>query len=327
MSEGTKIQWATHTWNPWEGCTKVSAGCKNCYAETRNVRFHGGANWGKGAPRRRTSAEYWKQPERWNRVQWFECPACGRVDRHRAACECGGAVGQELGLVRPRVFPSLCDPFDREVSERWFADFLDLVAATPYLDWLLLTKRPENWLERMEAAILWGKAGKELAIRWRRDEPPCNVWMGVSVEDQASAELRILKLMDIPTRLRFLSVEPLLGMVDLVQLWRSTISAPPVDWVIVGGESGPAARWVKVSWIERVVRDCRAARIPVFVKQLGRDPRDGSLCCHGCTHEGPHPIKLKDSKGGDPSEWPVNLRVRQFPAPIAGPIPAGLAAL
>jgi protein gp37 len=148
MAQNSNIEWTDHTFNAWIGCTKVSPGCANCYAEARDQRFAGGAHWGKGAPRQRTSAANWKQPLRWNRqavAQQVE------LDNRRKA------IGAPLDVCwiarRPRVFcASLADWLDAEVPIEWLADLLSLIHATPFLDWQLLTKRPENWKARIEAA-------------------------------------------------------------------------------------------------------------------------------------------------------------------------------
>lgn len=271
MSEETKIEWATHTWNPWEGCTKVSPGCKNCYAETRNHRFKLD-NWGKGKPRRRTSAANWRKPHKWNT----------EVEAHPD--------------YRARVFPSLCDWLDDEVPIEWLADFLKLIHDTPNLDWLLLTKRPENWGSRLAMAC----------HDWGAGLFPPNVWIGVSVEDQQRADERIPELLKIPAALHFLSVEPLLEEVDLKlckYLGAQPANAGHVDWVIAGGESGPSARPCHSEWVGSILGQCRMACVPVFVKQLGP---------HVIAGDGQR-INLKHKKGGDPSEWPQDLRVREFP--------------
>jgi protein gp37 len=148
MSENSKIEWCDHTFNPWEGCAPVGPGCDNCYAEARNQRFGGGIaiNWGPGAPRRRTSAGNWRMPLKWN----------AKAQAAHAAWETGVksvAGGDEdellaqgfIKLARPRVFcASLADVFDNEVPDKWRADLFALIHATPYLDWLLLTKRIGN---------------------------------------------------------------------------------------------------------------------------------------------------------------------------------------
>ncbi len=310
MGETTNIEWTDKTWGPWEGCTKVSAGCANCYAEARNQRFHKGANWGKGKPRRRTVD--WDKPRRWEAV----------------ACK------DSCGIERTRVFPSLCDWLDDEVPIEWLADFLKLIYETPNLDWLLLTKRPENWMPRiMEAlnycaALLEKTLTKYNFLLWLKDwagaTPPTNVWIGVSVENQATADERIPELLRIPARIHFLSVEPMLEAVNM-ELWTNAprnhrlVGTPElpafskVDWVIFGGESGKGARVCDVNWIRDGVKQCQAAGLPVFVKQLG------SQSAHG-HWRGTQPDSyiqvytgLIDSKGGDMAEWPADLRIRQLP--------------
>lgn len=340
MSDTTTIEWATASWSPLEGCTKVSAGCANCYAETRNHRF-GMDNWGKGKPRRRTSAAYWKKPLAWNRQASMEfvCGVCHRRGTGEVCMGCGyGACLKS----RPRIFPSLCDWLDDEVPIEWLADFLRLIHDTPNLDWLLLTKRPENWLPRMQSVIgrscvtgceredPHGLAGW-LANRWINGFAPANVWLGASVENQRCAGERIPQLLRIPAKLRFLSVEPMLEEVDLVRssaIWsdmngkiRPNYQQPGrhVDWVIVGGESGPGARPCNVEWVRGIVRQCQDAAVPCFVKQLGSEARviACSECgeigcdCRGATRT-TH-LLLKHPKGGDPAEWTADLQVRQFP--------------
>lgn len=279
MSDVTKIEWTDYTWSPWEGCTKISPGCVNCYAETRNHRF-GMDNWGKGKPRRLTVD--WKKPLRWD----------GLI-----------AVRKEnFAQQNLRVFPSLCDWLDDEVPIQWLSDFMGLMLATPNLDWLLLTKRPENFFRVQhclddERAAMWFKEGS----------PPRNIWIGVSVEDQQRADERIPGLLKIPAAVRFLSVEPLLGPVQLEALRINTLmpGAPGIDWVIIGGESGAGARPCNIEWLRLCIRQCRAAGVPVFVKQLGSNP---------VSNRGPQRIKLRHNKGGDPFEWPEDLQVREFPS-------------
>lgn len=312
MSDNTKIEWASATWNPWEGCTKVSPGCANCYAAARNRRF-GMDNWGKGKPRRRTSPANWKKPLLWNKANRPEATA-----------------------NRPRIFPSLCDWLDEEVPIEWLADLLKLIHDTPNLDWLLLTKRPENWEARLMAALEYLTLTQPTeSCTWLADwlgvefrgatnpAVPLNVWLGVSVEDQQQADERIPKLLSIPAKVRFLSCEPLLGPVTLDNRvgWLSYGGgkAGGVQWVIIGGESGPGARPCDVDWIRSLVRQCRAAGVAPFVKQLGSE-----VWFEHCTEE---PLglfavtvrarfkkaELKHPKGGDPAEWPQHLRVREFP--------------
>ena len=188
MAENTKIEWTDHTFNPWEGCQKVGPGCDHCYAETRNARFAGGTaiNWGPGAPRRRTSASNWQLPKRWNAQADAFMAQHGR---------------------RQRVFcASLADVFDNAVDPQWRVDLFKLIAETPNLDWLLLTKRIGN--VRGMLAELANGSDPDLTLL-------PNVWIGATIVNQAEADRDIPKLLDVPARVRFLSMEPLLGPVDL----------------------------------------------------------------------------------------------------------------
>lgn len=338
MSDKTKIQWADATFNPWIGCTKVSPGCANCYAEmttrARVLRKRGHETWGKGKPRSRTSEATWKQPILWNRE-------AGRMD----------GASENTPNVRLRIFPSLCDWLDNEVPIEWLADFLKLIYETPNLDWLLLTKRPENFHSRLLDVLRYldnqfpqmnddhAMAGFYKSIwDWedvfaqRTNAPnyPSNVWIGTSVED-APRKTRIDDVLKIPARVRFLSLEPLLG--DLGDLGLGRINydrmlngprakQPWIDWVIAGGESGAKPRPCNVNWIRSIVEQCRAAGVAPFVKQLGSYPYD-SIAGWKMLDKDPEAseasrakmgkLAIKHKKGGDMSEWPEDLRVRQFP--------------
>jgi protein gp37 len=286
--KNSKIEWCDHTFNPWEGCTKVSPGCANCYAEVRNSRWNGGTspNWGKGAPRRRTSLANWRKPLQWN----------------KDAAVHPAAVGTEWERnSRPRVFcASLADWLDDEVPVEWLADLLALVHKTPNLDWLLLTKRPQNWADRLDAVNLYlgSPISKEsmarpgllsFIINWRSGYRPANIWIGTTVEDQIRAEERIPKLLEIPARVRFLSCEPLLRGVDLRHIddqdgntldaltgdWgiegrgHTGPSERRIHWVIAGGESGKGARPMYPSWATSIRDQCQAVNVPFFFKQWG----------------------------------------------------------
>lgn len=297
MGENTNIEWAHHTFNPWEGCTKVGPGCDHCYAETRNKRFHGG-NWGPGAPRRRTSPANWAKPRRWN------------------------AQAAEKG-VRYRVFcASLADVFDNEAPTEWRADLFKLISETPHLDWLLLTKRIGNVVgmvtEVAEIPRQASHSGHLMAHHWRNGRLPANVWLGATVVNQQEADRDIPKLLATPARLRWLSMEPLLGPVQLPRVdfhcdlcggtgilarWPKgrchhcdgrgfipAISTAPkfgtpktpmrgIDWVIVGGESGTDARPMHPEWALDLRDQCVAAGVPLLFKQWGEwVPR--SSCYH-----------------------------------------------
>lgn len=290
MSENTKIEWCDHTFNPWEGCQKVGPGCDHCYAEARNRRFGKGVavNWGPGAPRRRTSADNWDKPKRWNARPFLECRSCGwRGDQPGSVnglvvCPESRCASFDLALARPRVFcSSLADVFDNEVDLLWRRDLFRLIDNTPNLDWLLLTKRIGN------VPIMLRHIGVE--------KLPENVWLGATIVNQAEADRDIPKLLATPARVRFLSMEPLLGPVDLGRhLWKCCGSPvpghpgdgwmqppdppeccgdhQPVDalhWVIVGGESGPGARPMHPDWTRSLRDQCATAGVAFHFKQHG----------------------------------------------------------
>ena len=308
MGERTGIAWTDHTWSPWIGCTEVSPGCDNCYAREldKRHRFGGGVHWGAGVPRYRTKD--WKKPLSWNRA------------------------AEKLG-VRRTVFPSLCDPFDNEVPPRWRMEFFDLIGQTPHLIWLLLTKRIGN---------------AERYVPWSLSPPP-NVWLGASVVNQAEADRDLAKLLATPATKRFVSYEPGLGPADFSRwlpdpalahlLATFPAGAFPLpahltpramlDWIIVGGESsqgGVKARPFDVAWARQTVAQCKAAGVPVFVKQLGSSfcDTENGIAGAGWAHDQHHlsliregsisrPTYLRDRAGADPAEWPEDLRVQEFP--------------
>lgn len=334
MSEQTKIEWTDHSWNPWIGCTKVSPGCAHCYAAdstpTRVHRANGRELWGKGRPRQRTSAATWKLPLKWNKTWVLEqfAPGLG------PAGTLVKAIGDmPEGFRHPTVFPSLCDWLDDEVPIEWLADFLQLIHATPNLDWLLLTKRPENFFPRLErVAGHCGHLGETerkwsdlwmWVFDWIKGQAPANVWVGTSVEDQPRADERIPALLNIQAAGRFLSVEPLLGEMDLrlaaFNGADSLSSLEGIHWVIVGGESGPSARPCNVEWIRGIVRQCAAAGVPCFVKQVGANPVEydyGIPIGMQKDPVTPGEKRIRHPKGGDPAEWIRDLRVRQFPKEV-----------
>lgn len=260
MAQNSKIEWCDHTFNPWIGCTKVSPGCANCYAEDLMHNRYGRVNWGKGNPRSRTSESNWKQPLKWNRQ------------------------AKKAG-TRFRVFcASLGDLLDPEVPIDWLADLLYLIRQTPHLDWLLLTKRPELWKERIFDVYEYLRGQDKFLEQmrwlhiWMNGSYPVNVWMGASVETQHYAHQRISALLRIPANVRFLSCEPLLGSVDLeIQTEAFYDAGMPVSWqrhdgihwVIVGGESGKNARPMHPNWVRSLRDQCIGAKVPFFFKQWG----------------------------------------------------------
>ncbi len=266
MAEKTGIEWTDHTFNGWWGCTKVSPGCDECYADTLASRY-GFDVWGHGKPRRLLSDKNWNEPIKWN----------------------GEA---EKSGVRRRVFcSSMADVFDTEVPTEWRVRLFDLIRRTPSLDWLLLTKRPAAVMRLLNDAADQIRAKQFENCRQQRDmldledwirdwimsDPPENVWVGASCEDQKTADVRIPALLKVPAVLRFLSCEPLLGPIELFDSsgWSTRDALQQlgkplgIDWVIVGGESGHGARPMHPDWARSLRHQCQAAGIPFFFKQQG----------------------------------------------------------
>lgn len=187
-----------------------------------------------------------------------------------------------------------------------------LIDATPNLDWLLLTKRPQNIAPMMPASFLDNTGAMERVLFGPKE----NIWLGTSVEDQETADARIPHLLNVTAKVRFLSVEPLLGPVDL-RGWGwidddEKSGSTGIHWVIVGGESGPNARPCNIEWIRNIVRQCKEAGVPCFVKQLGSRSMRQSINS-GNPVEPIYPHTFNDLKGGDMAEWPSDLRVREVP--------------
>ncbi|WP_334032653.1 phage Gp37/Gp68 family protein [Burkholderia gladioli] len=272
MSENSKIEWTDHTFNPFIGCTKVSPGCDNCYAEhMMDTRMHR-VKWGPGQPRARTSAANWREPVRWNA-------------RHE---EFFAAHGR-----RQRVFcASLADVFDNAVPAAWRRDLAALIEATPALDWQLLTKRIGN-----AAAML---------VDMFPAGTPDHVWLGATVVNQTEADRDVPKLLATPARVRFLSIEPMLGYIDIRRWLAPHCERHPgrlepdgkcevcegrgiwglpgadglaehekapirsgLDQVIAGGESGPGARPEHPDWPRSLRDQCAKAGVPFLFKQHG----------------------------------------------------------
>lgn len=282
MSANTSIEWTDSTLNWWEGCTKVGPGCDHCYAEARNARFGGGQtiNWGPGAPRRITSEHNRNNLRRWNKREFVQCASCAwrgeKRDFKRADdagfdhSMCPNCSGVDYIAARRRVFcSSLADVFDNEAPQEWRDAMFVEMEACPELDFLVLTKRI-------------GNARKMVPAHWLRGKWPANVWIGATIVNQAEADRDIPKLLAVPARVRFLSMEPLLGPVDLspwldiyqfdeASRWsrRNVGRTARLDWVIVGGESGPGARPMHPDWARSLRDQCAAAGVPFLFKQHG----------------------------------------------------------
>lgn len=222
MAENSKIEWTTSTFNPWVGCTKVSPACDFCYAEAWAKRG-GNVGWGPRADRRRTKT--WGNPIKWNKA------AAGATDRPRVFCA------------------SLADVFDnhKSILPEWRTELWSLIENTPNLDWLLLTKRPQNIARYIPAS-------------WLESGCPDHVWLGTTVENQEEYDRRIPHLKAIKARVRFLSMEPLLGDVDMGDM-------SGLHWIITGGESGPNYRPANPDWFRSLRDQSARAKVPFLFKQ------------------------------------------------------------
>jgi protein gp37 len=265
----TTIEWTDYTFNPWIGCTKVSLGCKNCYAETLSNRW-GNDVWGKGKERKRTSVANWKNPILWNKE------------------------AKKSGKNKNVFCASMADVFDQEVPNLWRFDLFGLIEATPNLNWLILTKRPEHI---KTSGLIYMD----------------NVWLGTSVEDQETADYRIPHLVGNDAKVHFLSCEPLIENIDLEypkSLWpkgppmccsgyecgcRGMPVDPPliwhIEWLICGGESGPHCRPMDIKWARSLRDYSQKSNVKYFLKQLGGFP----------------------DKRHQLDDFPLDLRIREMP--------------
>lgn len=314
----TSIEWtrsddgtAGETWNPVSGCTKVSQGCKHCYAERVFPRTYGYRSFTDV----QTHADRLEKPLRWKKPR--------------------------------RVFVnSMSDLFHEDVPNEFIARVFSVMGRAPQHTFQILTKRPARMKRFIEDDVFFTarEGGETRMVPYLR-----NVWLGVSVEDQETADERIPLLLETPAAVRFISAEPLLGAMRLgswlqrspsaafvagkvtadMPAW-TRLGSTALDWVIVGGESGPKARECELAWIRDILDQARTAAVPVFVKQLG-----SSACelTQRRSNQSPPPgrawrlrkqpdgsmfdpreyLRLQDRKGGDPLEWPEDLRVREFP--------------
>lgn len=336
MADKSSIEWCDATWNPIRGCSRVSPGCDNCYAIGVAHRF----SWGGGLTRVRKATSAEREADRSHRTERTDWT--GNVQLVPSELE------RPLRWRRPRrIFVcSGADLFHPKVPEDYIRAVLGVAMLAPRHQFLLLTKRPErmreifgnllesavfSWL--LDAARLFGvlNSGFPPELAW----PLPNVWLGTSVEDQERADARIPDLLACPAAVHFVSAEPLLGPLDVLEWMGGAPIAraiahhhrtghecggqgftadcaqcgiewaagdPKIDWVIVGGESGARARPFDVHWAHEIVKDCASAEIPVFVKQIGASPIHGN-----------DPYPISDRKGAVPDDWDPEIRVRQSP--------------
>jgi protein gp37 len=300
MGGASKIEWTERVWNPIRGCSRVSPGCQHCYAERVAHRFSG-----PGQPYEGLTHLVAGKP------QWT-----GEV---RLVPE---ALGEPLHWRKPcRVFVnSMSDLFHEDVPDGFLCRVFKVMGQAERHTFQVLTKRADRMQrflrEQTNAHAIRTLEDPEFCVRW----PYPNVWCGVSVEDQQRANERIPPLLQTPAAVRFVSAEPLLGPVDLTavrhQLGAQSFATvnvlvekdslnrghdrPRLDWVIVGGESGPGARPMRLEWARSLVTQCREAGVAVFCKQIGTVAA--------------WDLGSRDAKGGRMEDWPVDLRVREFPA-------------
>jgi len=322
----TSIEYVTYSWSGWRGCQEYHVGCTNCFARElakRNPTVLG--KWGPNGTRVVAADKYWKEPLKWNTQAVFDSQMAGAPVRPRVLWDLSDPFedwngvmfdhqGEELGvMVSKGVGLSIDEPYDRpmimlDVRRRAFS----LIDQTPSLDWLLLTKRPQNVLRMLPFV-----EGSDLSVRRH------NVWLGASVSDQETADVlapELLKHRQLCPVL-WLSVEPLIGPIDLRRHLYSDYdraaldpqmtgneSRAKLDWVVIGGESGPKARPCYVRWIKDIVDQCEDAGVPCYVKQVGSnawsDSGEGSTAGR---------LELKHKKGGKKEEWPAEIRKKQLP--------------
>lgn len=267
----TSIQWTDAVWNPIRGCSRVSPGCQNCYAERMAARF---------------SADMWDGPQDAVAVMTKAGPRwTGKVILVE------DKLNDPLHWKQPRrVFVnSMSDLFHERVKTKWLIKIFEVMVCANRHTFQVLTKRPERML-----AFMSKYPGYAVG----------NIWLGVSAENQETADERIPLLFQTPAAVRWVSAEPLLGPIDLrPYLEGYQKGKPALDWVVVGGESGPGARKCDVArWLDPIVTACKEAGVSCFVKQMGANAwfGDGRL-------------RFKDPKGGDPTQWAEHHKVRQLP--------------
>jgi len=355
MPADSNIEWTDATWNPVRGCAVVSPGCTNCYAMKLAHRFSGVGQAYAGLTKLTKGGPVWT----------------GKVSLHHELLD------WPLRRRKPsRIFVnSMSDLFHDGVLDEFIDKVFAVMALAPQHTFQILTKRAarmqmylRNHAARVSALLLhWGDRGGRWwpfeavkTLRWEEVnraavavfKPLPNVWLGVSVEDQARADERVQLLLQTPAAVRWISAEPLLGPLSIAEYLRvdgchtfadgqsfpvlcvacGGKGSPRLDWVVVGGESGPGARQFDIAWARSLRDQCKAAGVPYFLKQIGGntigwclgnghgEPEfyvdcqayEASECREPCPR-GFCGCRL-DRKGGDPAEWPEDLRVREYPA-------------
>lgn len=298
MAENSHIEWTGATWNPLVGCALESPGCKNCYAMRMAHRIGG-----KDGSKYTGLTVLGNNGVRWN--------GDSRIDEK--------ALLEPFKYRKPKTIfvCSMSDLFYEGMEDEWIDKVFAVMALLPQHTFQILTKRADRMSQYLNHLSTPSRIVARADRMWNPDTcdaplhvdwPMKHVWLGVSVESQEYAEKRIPLLLDTPAAKRWISAEPLLSDVDLtpyLPAWHGmTHDSPGIDWVVVGGESGSGARPFHLNWGRRIVRDCKAANVPVFVKQLGAVPIAGATI----------PFPSTDPKGGDFENWPTDLQVREMPA-------------
>jgi protein gp37/DNA-binding XRE family transcriptional regulator len=326
MANDTSIEWTDATWNPVRGCSRVSEGCRNCYAEKVAARFSGPGLAYEGLARLKPIR--FSNPMGPGMLERTEARWTGEV---RMVPE---HLADPLRWTKPRrVFVnSMSDLFHEKLADEDIDRIWATMLLAPRHTFQVLTKRAERARAYLTAPDLYARVLRAAGeIRATRPElaqvgisdpgrfPASWIHLGVSVEDQETADERIPRLLATPAAVRFVSYEPALGPVDF---WPFFVDWDPdgqpdkmhgrLGWIIVGGESGPGARPFDIAWARSTVEQCRAANVACFVKQLGARPFERRA--HGA-HFHDDDLGIRSKKGGDMAEWPEDLRVREMPRP------------
>ena len=252
MSSQSSIEWTDSTWKPVRGCTKISPGCKHCYACTFAERFRGvpGHPFEQGFDLRLVP-EKLDEPLRWKKPR--------------------------------KIFVnSMSDLFHKDIEDDYICRVADVMLEANWHTYQVLTKRSERMRDLLNTKL--ASAAKAP-----------HIWWGVSVEDKKYGVPRIAHLQAAKVAVRFVSAEPLLE--DL-----GSVNLKGINWLIVGGESGHGARPFQYDWARNLIRECKRQQVACFVKQVGRQPWDSG-----------QRVKMASAKGGDPTDWPVDIRVREYP--------------
>ena len=336
MGQSTTIAWTDATWNPLRGCTEISPGCAHCYAAAIAARFSGPGKPFEGLAYRDANGK----------AHWT-----GKI------ATAPDKLREPLSWRKPRMVfvNSMSDLFHEDVPEEYILSVFDVMRRCTWAGgqncgriggsghtFQVLTKRADRAADVLSRLCWDGEALNLEGRGYPHLKLTDQIWIGVSVEDQQRAIERIPHLLRTPARVRFLSCEPLLGPIDIERATPCGYycdetsghvdhSLRRLDWVIVGGESGPGARPCDLAWIRSIVRQCKTVGTACFVKQAGADVIDSGggdgtfadLWPEGTSNiffpgDDTYKVYLRDPKGGNPEEWPEDTRVREWPKLTGG---------